>query len=743
MSNVPQVNEIPPSTADRRVHPREKMSALAYVDLGPANGGMLLNLSEGGLALATASRLVGDELSGIRFELPDLADRIEVRAKVAWRAESKKEAGIKFVELPPAAAEAIKTWISSKQHREQDEKESQRKANIEPLETFDVTDPALPPREIRPAPVETAPESAESVAEAVLAIRTRPDTQPRQGESGVAMPITAERRTHQRGAVTSLAYVDLGLGNGGRLLNLSESGLALTAVVKVMGKRLESLRFELPNFEDWVEARGRIIWRSDSEKEVGVQFEQLSEDALAKIRKWVSTGAATEGLTATDTPAPRIEEMAKPQKHPEFAGSLASHSGTPRRDSRSAALKPPVQRASMERINQNVFPRRVAKSIRKQIPAVTGAKNLTSFAVITASVAVISFVAGIAIEQRGRPVSQESVKVAAVLKQKAQSMKDAQAVSSGANASPQAGLTDTQQANASQGSALTQPPTKTQPPTDSSLRTSDGKTVSQAKPASQPAAGSTHTQKANVARQSAGNSPGKQTGAPQRQTNSVAPQTSALKTSSQTAAKGSTDAHQAQVTTQRTQPESTLQSTARPQTPVASEIAHSQAAAASSPGGPDTASVAAPTNNKEAGRVPAPPSSTANVPASAVSVKPSITTTMAPFPSLRIPAELKPAASRLGKSLEIGQLISRIEPTYPAEAASQRIEGTVKVHATIGRDGTIQTIVANGPRLLAEAAKNAVQQWRYKPTLLGGQAIEADQDIVVVFRLSAQDPGSK
>jgi periplasmic protein TonB len=116
---------------------------------------------------------------------------------------------------------------------------------------------------------------------------------------------------------------------------------------------------------------------------------------------------------------------------------------------------------------------------------------------------------------------------------------------------------------------------------------------------------------------------------------------------------------------------------------------------------------------------------------------------MAPFPSLRIPAQSKPDASRRGKSLELGRLISRVEPAYPDEVTGQRLEGTVKVHATIGRDGTIQSIVASGPQSLAEAAKKAVQQWRYKPTLLGGQPIEADQDIVFVFRLSAQGVNPK
>jgi len=71
------------------------------------------------------------------------------------------------------------------------------------------------------------------------------------------------------------------------------------------------------------------------------------------------------------------------------------------------------------------------------------------------------------------------------------------------------------------------------------------------------------------------------------------------------------------------------------------------------------------------------------------------------------------------------------------------MEGTVKLHATIGRDGAVQSVVATGPPLLADAAMSAVRQWRYGPTLLGGQAIEADEDIIVVFRLSAPPLTSK
>lgn len=88
----------------------------------------------------------------------------------------------------------------------------------------------------------------------------------------------------------------------------------------------------------------------------------------------------------------------------------------------------------------------------------------------------------------------------------------------------------------------------------------------------------------------------------------------------------------------------------------------------------------------------------------------------------------------------MGQLLSRIEPAYPPEAVRQEIAGTVKLHAAIGRDGAVQSVEANGPALLAEAAMSAVRRWRYKPTLLDGQAIEADEEIVFVFRLSPANP---
>jgi protein TonB len=119
-------------------------------------------------------------------------------------------------------------------------------------------------------------------------------------------------------------------------------------------------------------------------------------------------------------------------------------------------------------------------------------------------------------------------------------------------------------------------------------------------------------------------------------------------------------------------------------------------------------------------------------------VKGTVSVSASPFPSIRVPPEMKSQVSKQGASLQLGQLISRVEPVYPEDAERQRIEGAVKLHVIIDRDGNIQNIdQMTGPPLLEAAAANAVRQWRYKPTSLGGQPVEAGLDVTVVFRLQA------
>jgi len=64
-----------------------------------------------------------------------------------------------------------------------------------------------------------------------------------------------------------------------------------------------------------------------------------------------------------------------------------------------------------------------------------------------------------------------------------------------------------------------------------------------------------------------------------------------------------------------------------------------------------------------------------------------------------------------------------------------RAHGVVRLHAIIATDGTIQSLnVIEGPPLLAEAAKEAVRQWRYRPYILNGRPVEVETMITVNFK---------
>jgi protein TonB len=83
-----------------------------------------------------------------------------------------------------------------------------------------------------------------------------------------------------------------------------------------------------------------------------------------------------------------------------------------------------------------------------------------------------------------------------------------------------------------------------------------------------------------------------------------------------------------------------------------------------------------------------------------------------------------------------GSLIRRVEPSYPPLARSARIQGPVVLEAIIGKDGTTQHLqLVSGHPMLVPAAVEAVRQWRYRPYILNGEAIEVETQITVNFIL--------
>lgn len=92
---------------------------------------------------------------------------------------------------------------------------------------------------------------------------------------------------------------------------------------------------------------------------------------------------------------------------------------------------------------------------------------------------------------------------------------------------------------------------------------------------------------------------------------------------------------------------------------------------------------------------------------------------------------------RVGGNVQAARIVNRVQPVYPPLARQTRISGTVRLHAIIGKDGTVQQLeVISGHPLLQQAALDAVRQWRYQPTLLNGEPVDVDTTIDVIFSLN-------
>jgi protein TonB len=87
--------------------------------------------------------------------------------------------------------------------------------------------------------------------------------------------------------------------------------------------------------------------------------------------------------------------------------------------------------------------------------------------------------------------------------------------------------------------------------------------------------------------------------------------------------------------------------------------------------------------------------------------------------------------------VQAARLMFGPKPPYPPMARAARVQGSVRIQAIIAADGSIRNLrVMSGPPLLVNAALAAVQQWRYQPTMLSGNAVEVITEIDVNFTLN-------
>jgi len=96
-----------------RLHARRQVGGLGYRDIGDDNGGIVLNLSEDGMSLQAVGPLESQSRVTLRIQVPGSQTSIETAALVVWVSESKRQVGVRFVDLFPEARSRICEWMGT------------------------------------------------------------------------------------------------------------------------------------------------------------------------------------------------------------------------------------------------------------------------------------------------------------------------------------------------------------------------------------------------------------------------------------------------------------------------------------------------------------------------------------------------------------------------------------------------------------------------------------------------------
>ena len=96
-----------------------------------------------------------------------------------------------------------------------------------------------------------------------------------------------------------------------------------------------------------------------------------------------------------------------------------------------------------------------------------------------------------------------------------------------------------------------------------------------------------------------------------------------------------------------------------------------------------------------------------------------------------------PQRIRVGGNVQSARLLKQPKPVYPDSAKARGVTGVVLLQTVILKDGSTASPVpfAGSDPELAEAAMQAVKQWKYQPTLLNGQPVETVTTISIQFDL--------
>lgn len=760
---------------ERRASHRLRAASLIYVDLGNGNGGIATWISESGMALTVADILKGseqsDELLEMQIQFPGTPGVIKADGQIVWASESGKEAGVKFAHLEREARQQIKSWISeqitknglgpeqpalpkmqlptagapkkrgsrlsfaevasSRVGAEAEIPIGEAESPPSPLESNTFVDGSRAVASAFENPAFTEEQKAQASSDGKETQTSRAPREAHHHRQAAPVPDRLDRRSHPRRSILLFTYAVLGEDNGGLVFNLGEGGLALTAAAVLRDSHFGQIRVRFPDSEDWIEAKGRLAWISDSGKEAGIELLSLAEDVRARIREWVSLGEPEANSQLERAEVRPSQDSALPLRgfEGEESSTLAPaplESTVPYEEwpqapvaSRSAlfmsGVKGVIARAAVRKRVAKIKPPKPARRPRQvEKPRGSAARKA-----LVPAAAVVFFAAGWVVLQRthlneATSVVAQNIPSTAIPSESREKTLAApespiadSPIRQNENSTPQAGTPKplAENLNASVDSAVKQ---------SVQTQSNEGRQRAPARNPTPPHGADRIERKTRP--------PRNLQPAPRR---SVAP-TPVRAQESRIAENKFVENKPAESKPVESKPIQTAEVLPSPNKEL-------NAAPPSSNATP-TRSEAATTLSKENEASPV----AAKPPEIPVPRTPVVTVSFDPYPSILMPKKENSKKSRQGQSLQMGILVRRVDPVYPQEAKQQGIVGAVKLHVIFSREGAVESLTSmSGPPLLVPAAMNAVRQWRYSPTVLGGQPMETEEDVTVLFRLSS------
>jgi protein TonB len=111
----------------------------------------------------------------------------------------------------------------------------------------------------------------------------------------------------------------------------------------------------------------------------------------------------------------------------------------------------------------------------------------------------------------------------------------------------------------------------------------------------------------------------------------------------------------------------------------------------------------------------------------------------APASTTAAPAKEKSSSSDLievPEDFADDQVVHRVHPAYPKQARAKKLHGTVVLQAVVNKQGKVDSLqLVSGDPQLAQAAAEAVKQWRYKPYSRNGEPTDFQTKVTVDFKL--------